>query len=260
MALHIIDQPSSIADQTTSPPGFEPGLTGPKPAVLPLHHGLIGGRPSSNQSRHLAAPGSELPKGPEGVAALVRGLVLVLQAGRTSSCPRPPSSALRPVDTGDFRGSRSANGKAAQVYGRGGRCQISRRSVGRGRQHPPSPADTARTSTNSSCCRTHQVARSDPQVACPPRPEVPPADAPQRGQLDHHHVEQVAGFDDRVASSDPRPQRSRRGARQLAHHHAGQVAGSEGQDGPEQTALLKAQDAEAPRANRPAPRWPALRT
>ena len=23
-----------------TPPGFEPGLTGPKPVVLPLHHGV----------------------------------------------------------------------------------------------------------------------------------------------------------------------------------------------------------------------------
>lgn len=24
-----------------TPPGFEPGLTGPEPVVLPLHHGVV---------------------------------------------------------------------------------------------------------------------------------------------------------------------------------------------------------------------------
>ena len=37
-----------------TPPGFEPGLNGPKPLVLPLHHGVAAGYIKYHRARRIA--------------------------------------------------------------------------------------------------------------------------------------------------------------------------------------------------------------
>ena len=40
MGANIKYHEELIAKKMATPPGFEPRLTGPKPVVLPLHHGV----------------------------------------------------------------------------------------------------------------------------------------------------------------------------------------------------------------------------